>query len=628
MKKAFILFVIVFSVLGFSNWSFSQNQEVPIDSNEERTARSYFSLPSRFRSLWETRKELLTKEDFSQLEELDIEILNLARESGIKVFPELAGAYFLEATEFAAKGKYDQASLDLKKSIFLDPCFPSSYYLLGKISFKSSKFIPALRWYLGGIKAAKKSLLNRYLTLINMLYIFILSALFFTVIFALLKLIKYHKQIRHDFEEFWTGKLPPALGSALAIFYIFAPLLLFLGVGIFIVYLIVISWRYYRGAEKLFAWAGLVLIAIFSILTGGTLVLVEFSRSPKLEVATNFIEERLDGRMGDNLIIIREREPNDLTANILLALEYQREEEFDLAFEEYGKLIQEHPELSLPYNNRGNILFIYGRPELAIENYKQALELDPVNPIPYYNLSLAYSELLQFDQANKMMAEARRLNPTLAAPYSKAEARMIDIKPSREELLSWSLNDFSILLRKKAYLSSGSTSGSLFLISSTIIGLAGLLAVLIISISLRDLPAALVCEMCGKAFCYRCRVGIPKSSYCSQCYHLFVKKDGVSPQAKEMKLSQIRGHKLSKKLLRFITTILLPGSGHQLGNQTCLGGVLLLFWLLLFFSFIFYRSFLSPVPLSSASLAPVRVIFGAGAVIIYLVSIFSLKVED
>jgi len=628
MRRIIVLLLVIATIFCLSLPSFSSIQPPLIDEAKVADEGISLSLPGRLRSLWQRRRRLMADRNLPQVEELDSEILRLAKEGGIKALPELAGAYFTEARTFFNKGIYKEARSDLKKAISLDPYLSPSYYLLGRISLKNSDIIPAAKWYLKGIRASTRSLLGRYLILMNILYLLLLSSVAGILTFLILKLIKYHKQIRHDFEEFWGERLPPLLVSGLAIFYLFAPLLLFLGAGIFILYLMIISWRYYKGAEKFFAWVSLIMMTFLFPITNLSLGLLDFSRSPKLEVAANFIEERLDAITEHHLTKMVKTESNDLTAHILLALEYQREEKFDLAFAEYGKLLQKHPELSLAYNNRGNILFLSGHPELAIEHYKRAVELDPVNPIPYYNLSLAYSELLDFDQANKMMNEARRLEPSLSPPPSESQARTIDMKPTKEELLSWAFKDLSHFLRRRVRSNPGTIWGSILLNPLTISGFVALLLVLIISIAFRDLPTARVCEMCGKPFCYRCRVGIPENSYCSQCYHLFIKRDGVSPQAKELKLSQIGRYQFKKKFLRYLITLILPGGGHQLGGQAGWGGVLTFSWLILFLSFLLYPFLLTTSPLFSGGWSPVRILLGIGGVIVYLLSILSLKGGD
>ncbi len=52
--------------------------------------------------------------------------------------------------------------------------------------------------------------------------------------------------------------------------------------------------------------------------------------------------------------------------------------------------VQVYPEYARAYNNRGIVYRSHGQHERAIEDYNEAIRLDPQNPLPYTNRGVAY----------------------------------------------------------------------------------------------------------------------------------------------------------------------------------------------------------------------------------------------
>ena len=54
---------------------------------------------------------------------------------------------------------------------------------------------------------------------------------------------------------------------------------------------------------------------------------------------------------------------------------------------------QVYPEYARDYNNRGIAYRPLGQDERAIEDYNEAIRLNPQNPLPYTNRGVAYGRL-------------------------------------------------------------------------------------------------------------------------------------------------------------------------------------------------------------------------------------------
>ena len=80
-------------------------------------------------------------------------------------------------------------------------------------------------------------------------------------------------------------------------------------------------------------------------------------------------------------------------------------------------------DLALAYNNRGFAYGTKGQHDRAIQDYDQAIKLDPSDAIAYYNRGIAYSAKGQLDRAIQDYDQAIKLDPNYAhAFYNRGNA--------------------------------------------------------------------------------------------------------------------------------------------------------------------------------------------------------------
>jgi hypothetical protein len=65
---------------------------------------------------------------------------------------------------------------------------------------------------------------------------------------------------------------------------------------------------------------------------------------------------------------------------------------------------------------------------------------------------------------------------------------------------------------------------------------------------------------------------------CSQCYHLFVVRDGVSGPARNRKLAEVQRADGRRDRVFRVLSVLSPGAGQVYGGWTLRGALLLLAW--------------------------------------------------
>ena len=117
-------------------------------------------------------------------------------------------------------------------------------------------------------------------------------------------------------------------------------------------------------------------------------------------------------------------------------LAYARKGDFDEAIEDYNQAIELNPKSAVAYQNRGNIYFDQKDFDEAIEDYNQAIEyktkLDPPDLAgAYYNRGRIYARKANVDQAIVDLRKAIELNPKLdpsdlAVAYNKRGLAYMD----------------------------------------------------------------------------------------------------------------------------------------------------------------------------------------------------------
>ncbi len=65
---------------------------------------------------------------------------------------------------------------------------------------------------------------------------------------------------------------------------------------------------------------------------------------------------------------------------------------------------------------------------------------------------------------------------------------------------------------------------------------------------------------------------------CTQCYHLFVVRDGVSGPARNRKMAEVQRAERRRERIFRVLSILSPGAGQVYGGWTLRGAVLLAAW--------------------------------------------------
>ena len=102
-----------------------------------------------------------------------------------------------------------------------------------------------------------------------------------------------------------------------------------------------------------------------------------------------------------------ELDPSSLSANVLMALYYQRRARFDQALEYLRKATELYPQNPALYVELGEVLALSGDLEAALQAYQKTVELAPNDPA-YYRLLAGFSARYEYQVGAVGLSAARR----------------------------------------------------------------------------------------------------------------------------------------------------------------------------------------------------------------------------
>ncbi|MFC1995184.1 fused MFS/spermidine synthase [Chloroflexota bacterium] len=132
----------------------------------------------------------------------------------------------------------------------------------------------------------------------------------------------------------------------------------------------------------------------------------------------------------DNMVAFLHLEKGRLTEveeHYKTGVELTGQGKLDEAIDEYNEAIRLNPGYAMAYNNRGNAYAELGQFERGIEDYDEAIRLNPGYAMAYNNRGTSYVSLNQFERGIEDYDEAIRLNPGYAMAYNNRGASYVSL---------------------------------------------------------------------------------------------------------------------------------------------------------------------------------------------------------
>lgn len=417
------------------------------------------------------------------------------------------------------------------------------------------------------------------------------------VIFALMLFLRYCRPVAHDFRESLSRKMHGGVATVIAFSILFLPLFVWLGPVWLILYWFVLFFGYATSREKAAIVIMLVLLALLPIITDRAAYLIAGVDSPVVRGAVAAIERSYHPDVVRRLQELVEVAPLNPYLHLLLGnLQVLQGDESDAA-SHYRRAIELNDKVAGAHLNIGNLHFLNNDFLAAISKYEKAAEIDPDMAIAYYNHSVASGELYKFDIQGQKLEQAKSKDKALID-------RLVNRPTSQKVVMyelpiptAWAITD-GIAEKGLARDLYGNYAFFAPLISAQSALTFGSLVALVLALLLwrirKSSGFAGACIKCGRTFCHRCKSSRESSIYCTQCIHIYLKRDGVSLDTKRSKLAEVQQHQTAQLRRKKIFTTFLPGSAQLLEGST-VRGLIALFLFLLFVGLAVFVGRLAPI---------------------------------
>lgn len=551
---------------------------VPPGDADARRGFDYERFQTRLESQWFQRKAFLADgADDKAAEQAEL-IRAFCREEGIHHLEPLAGALLAETRRHLDGGQYSRALAALELAESLDAGRPQLHFARAAVYWKAAgRNGEALLEGFKGLGAALSHSIKD-LSLFRRAALTLVVALAGTVLlFSVIMLCRYQLPFRHEVEEFVLRRFDERLARPAGWIALLLPVLVWVMIGWAALYWMAITFRFMRRGERAAAVALILACAAALPMYRGAVAVYGLTADPIVRTTLASSNGEYDP---DRIVRLRklvDAHPNDAAYRFLLGGLYKNGRFFEEAFEAYKQALDLDPEFEQAYINIGNIFSTTGQYGEAVAHYQKAIDIAPESVLAYFNMHLAQSESFRFRNAEESLRIARGLDAGRVTEWMSssegAHSTVIDAQLEVGTLWGAALGGRA---------GHSSSAGSIAAALANPVGSAAAVALLACFVFLyasRKTDPARRCIRCGDAFCDSCKRSTEGHEYCTQCLHLYVLGESLSPETKTKKIFEVERHERRTRTLRRLLSWTLPGTAQLVRGRAVLGTALVLFWL-------------------------------------------------
>lgn len=611
MKK---IVLCLFVILVFCVSNFSQNKEdqstVILNPDEIRKILPPATLEGSGENAEETIKlyilKIMESQNTSEQGSIVQDLYGECLKRGLNPSPDIAELFLTMAIQAKDKNDMEGFQRYLNYGLTFDQKNPAIQQALATVSLEN-KGVFSPEYFFQSFAGWLYSFTNyetRYVALANLALWFRTFGYLLVGILSIILFIRYNSLLRHDVEEnlqVEDEKLKKVAGWA----FLFLPSIILLSGFWWCVFWCALFMVYSRVAEKVMITISLAILVISGVVSVSMQHELFLAFYPPHYSNVRCYSNRID--IGPDMILANHLDPSDPlsdTYTFVLANRYLLYGGYLKAENLYKAILERNSNDPYVLNNLGCLYYYENRVAEAIAEWSRAIEIKSNMAVAYLNRSLGKNQQFDFDGAKEDQEKSRSLDPVLYQRFSESlsgENIPIPYYPSLETTRNVAYEQFTHFNKslQGPLKPTKSKTGAFFRPAFTIGTIVLFLISLFFVITKKREKFARVCLKCGRPFCNQCKTSLEFESFCGQCVHLYIKQDGVSPQARMQKNYEVESYFKRGKIVRAVLSILAPGSGHIWEGHFTTGFTVLILWCG-FLSGFMSRSYEYPMPFNLA----------------------------
>jgi tetratricopeptide (TPR) repeat protein len=574
------------------------------------------------RDLWPQATSAAREADFDAANKRAGDLLTTGRTYGIKTYPEYAASAAGLGSQ-TEKSNPEMAKWALTTAPQLDPNSPDVAFSEADRAGRREAWGEAVPLVFRGFTRMLGDYRARLLSRADLFIVASLAIVLTTILLAIALFIRYGRAMAHDFREILSSRFSGGSVTVLAFALLFLPIFLWLGPMWLLLYWLAIFFPYAGAAERIAIIVLLILVALLPIAAEFNASRIAGVESPVVMSALSSHDQAYQPealrRLQELLAVVPDHPVLQLLAGNMQSFEGNEEQ----AQQHYNRAIELRRMYAGAHVNLGNLLFMNNEFQAAMTAYEKAQRADPDLAIAYYNHSVASGETYKFDQQTRMLESARKADPAFVERVTRVPPpqKIVMYSPSIAE--AWSVTA-EIAKRPAARALFGNYASFDLLRSGanpmTIGALVSLLLAILLWVKRRRAGLANACIKCGRTFCPRCKSARESTTYCTQCIHIYLKRDGVSIDTKRKKLEEVTSHQTGMIRRNKVFATFLPGAAQMLEGRL-ITGVIGAFFFGVFVAIAVFVGRLAPAigPAADVAQLMVRIVFIVLAVILWFV---------
>lgn len=528
------------------------------------------------RDLWPGAVHAAREGDVDGATRQTADMMEMGRGYGIRTYPAFAASAAAFAREADAQGQADVVAWAEQTADRLDPFSPFVALSNADRAAAKKSYAKALPLAVKGIVRTLTGYRTSLLARADLLMVGALAIALVAAVFAVCLFIRYGRSIAHDFRELAGMRVSGGAVTVIAFALMFLPLFLWLGPMWLIFYWFAIAFAYASVGERVAIVLVLILLSLAPMAVDTAAHWTAAVDSPVMVAAISSAQQAYEPEALRRMQELVSAEQNEPMLHLLLGNLQAFEGNDEQAAVHYRRAIELRKEFAGARVNLGNLHFFNNEYQAAINQYEEAQRLAPTLALAFYNSSVASGETYRFDQQAQMLERARKADSAFVTRVTRlqqsGQAKVVMYHPSIPE--SWVVA--RAVTRRPAAASLFANYSSYeparsFANPVSIGALGAVVAALILWAIRRRSGVAGACIKCGRTFCYRCKSARESATYCTQCIHIYLKRDGVSLDTKRKKLEEVSEyHQRTLKRNRLFATV-LPGAAQLIEGRTASG---------------------------------------------------------